>query len=178
MLGPLVPATWAAESAVAKLPWHNRQPTPAALLSGIECGEGKEYCVPSPGLIRFMREHVRAESVLAVDYRQIHEPSMVLPQQVDVWSGAVEGLVAPEQTFTVFFRHLDRARAAALDQPLFNDRETSEERRAFVRDVRATHVLVSPRLYDAINPVIAADRDLFTRLYDDGEWALYVVERQ
>ena len=98
-----------------------------------------------------------------------------MPQQVTVWSGAIERLVEPRRAFPVYFRHLDRATAASLDQPFFNDRETREERVSFIRDLKVTHVLVNPRLYSTMKEVLAKDGDLFSRLYDDGTWALYEV---
>ncbi len=178
MLIAIVPATWQAESAIVKLPLRNRQPTPAALLASIKCGDDNEYCAPSPALIQFARDRIPVESIFAVDYRQAYEPSMFLPQQVDVWSGAIEGLVEPELTFPGYFKHLARARAASLDQPLFNDAESREERAAFVRDLRITHVLVNPRLHGMMTGVLARHRDLFVPLYDDGAWALYEVSQR
>jgi len=177
MLMPITVGTWTGESAVAKLPWTNRQPTPAALLAGISCGDELDRCAPSPALVRYVRQHVPPEAVLAVDYRQVNEPTLFLPQQVDVWSGAIEGLVEPELTFPVYFKYLERARAVSLDQPFFNERETREERLAFIRDLGVTHVLVSPRIHSVMTKALTADGDLFIDRYDDGRWALYEVRR-
>jgi hypothetical protein len=174
---PVVAGTWISDTAVARLPWRNEQPTPAALVAGIGCGDEMDRCAPPLALIRFVRQEISPEAIFAVDYHQVNEPTVFLPQQVDVWSGAIEGLVAPEQVFPVYFRHLDRARSASLDQPFFNDRETREERLAFLSDTGATYVLVTPRVYPMMTAVLARDPDIFASRYDDGQWALYEVRR-
>jgi hypothetical protein len=177
MLGPIAAATWVGESAVAKLPWKNQQPTPAALLASIRCGDDLDRCAPPPSLIRFVRREIPPEAVFAVDYRQVHEPSLFLPQQVNVWSGASDGLIEPELIFPVYFRYLERALAASLEQPFFNDRETREERLAFLSDTGVTYVLVTPRVHPMMTAVLARDSDVFASRYDDGRWALYEVRR-
>jgi hypothetical protein len=45
---------------------------------------------------------------------------------------------------------------------------------AFVKAVGATHVLVNPRTYQMMTRVLGATPDLFRRLCDDGQWAVYV----
>jgi hypothetical protein len=177
ILTPTVVGTWTSESAVARRSWTNRYPTPAALLAGISCGDDLDRCAPPPALIRYVRRQVPPEAILAVDYRQVNEPTLFLPQQVDVWSGASDSLVEPEQIFPVYFKHLARARAASLEQPFFNDRETREERMAFILDLGVTHVLVSPRIHSMMTKALASDGDLFVARYDDGQWALYEVRR-
>jgi hypothetical protein len=177
ILGPIAAATWVGESAVATLPWKNQQPTPAALLASIRCGDDLDRCAPPPSLIRFVRREIPPEAVFAVDYRQVHEPSLFLPQQVNVWSGASDGLIEPELIFPAYFRYLERALAASLEQPFFNDRETREERLAFLRDTGVTYVLVTPRVHPLMTAVLARDSDIFASRYDDGRWALYEVRR-
>ena len=176
ILTPIVVGTWATESAVAGA-WTNRNPTPAALLAGISCGDDLDRCAPPPALIRYARRQVPPEAIFAVDFHQVNEPTLFLPQQVDVWSGASDSLVEPEQIFPVYFTHLNRARAASLDQPFFNDRETRDERMAFIRDLGVTHVLVTPRMHSMMTKALTSDGDLFVARYDDGQWALYEVRR-
>ena len=176
ILTPIVVATWASENAVARS-WTNRNPTPGALLAGISCGDDLDRCAPPPALIRYARLQVPPEAILAVDFHQVNEPTLFLPQQVDVWSGASDSLVEPEQIFPVYFKHLNRARAASLDQPFFNDRETRDERMAFIRDLGVTHVLVTPRMHSMMTKALTSDGDLFVARYDDGQWALYEVRR-
>ena len=177
ILGPIAAATWVGESAVAKLPWKNQQPTPAALLGSISCGDELDRCAPPPSLVQFVRREIPPEAILAVDYRQVHEPTLFLPQQVNVWSGASDGLIDPEPIFPVYFKYLERAQAASLEQPFFNDRDTRSERMAFIRDLAVTHVLITPRVHRMMTEVLARDRDIFVSRYDDGRWALYEVRR-
>jgi hypothetical protein len=177
ILGPIAAATWVGESAVAKLPWNNQQPTPAALLASIGCGDELDRCAPPPSLIQFVRTEISPEAIFAVDYRQVHEPTLFLPQQVNVWSGASDGLIDPEPIFPVYFKYLERAHAASLEQPFFNDRDTRSERLAFIRDLAVTHLLITPRVYRMMTEVLARDRDIFVSRYDDGRWALYEVRR-
>jgi len=110
-----------------------------------------------------------------VDYREPYEPTVFMPQQVVVWSAALEGLAEPRRMFPGYFLHLDRARATSRDQPFFDLAETREERLAFIRDLRITHVLLNPRLYSEMKRVFDSDRSLFVPLYDDGQWALFRV---
>ena len=177
MVIPIVAGTWVSESAVATLPWVNHQSTPAALLASVKCGDELDRCAPPPALIQYVRSQVSPQAILAVDYRQVNEPTLFLPQQVIVWSGAIEGLVEPERVFPAYFKHLERARAASLEQPFFNDGETRAERLAFIHDLGVTHLLVTPRVHQMMTDVLARDGDLFTDRYDDGQWALYEVNQ-
>jgi hypothetical protein len=175
LLVPIVAATWAGESAVVTGGWVNRLPTPAALLAGLECREEGRFCPPPSTLIQFARAQVPVDAILAVDYREAYEPTVFMPQQVVVWSAALEGLAEPRRMFPGYFLHLDRARATSRDQPFFDLAETREERLAFIRDLRITHVLLNPRLYSEMKRVFDSDRSLFAPLYDDGQWALFRV---
>jgi hypothetical protein len=100
---------------------------------------------------------------------------MFVPQQVIVWTGTFEGLSNPRDLFPAYLKYFDRAVAASLEQPLFNDRETRSEEVAFIRDLGVTHVLVNPRLHAMMADVLGRAPDLFARRYDDGKWALYQV---
>jgi hypothetical protein len=153
---------------LALLAWRPRQRFELLELLGFSTGV-------SFALVQFARGRVPADAVLAVDYREAYEPTLFMPQQVVVWSGAIEGLTGPERIFPEYFEHLERARAASLEQPLFNTRETREERIDFICDLRVTHVLVNPRLYSMMKLVLARDAALFAPRYDDGMWALYEV---
>jgi hypothetical protein len=175
ILVPIVVVTWAPESAVVTRSWVNRQPTPATLLAGLECREDGQFCPPPPPLVRLLQAGVSAEAILAVDYREPYEPTLFMPQQVAVWTGVHEGLVDPRAVFPVYLAHLDRARASSRDQPFFDRAETRDERLAFIRDLRITHVLLNPMLYKETKVVFDGDPDQFASLYDDGQWALFRV---
>jgi hypothetical protein len=175
LLIPIIAGTWMPGSAVVRVPIANAQPTPGALLAGLGCGDDGQFCPPSQALITYMREQVPATAVLAVDARERYEPTMFVPQQVIVWTGTFEGLSNPRDLFPAYLKYFDRAVAASLEQPLFNDRETRSEEVAFIRDLGVTHVLVNPRLHAMMADVLGRAPDLFARRYDDGKWALYQV---
>lgn len=173
---PLAGATWIPRSAVIGPPWSNRNPTPEHLLASLECPSRGGFCPPPAELIRLAHTHIPADAILAADLNDVYQPSLFMPQQMVMWTGAMAGIPDPETLFSRYYKHLDRARAASLDQPLFNAGETRNDRAAFVRDLGVTHVLVNPRLYATMKAVFDAD-DLFSPRYDDGQWALYEVNR-
>lgn len=177
LLVPIVAGTWNRESAVVRLSWSNHAPTPEALVANLECPAEGQFCPPPRELIRFARERVPANAVLAVDFLETYQPSLFMPQQMVVWTGELEGIPDPERMFRRYYRHLNRVRAASRDQPFFDLGETRDERLAFIRDLAVTYVLINPRLYPSMKPVLDRDADLFTSRYDDGRWALYEVTR-
>jgi hypothetical protein len=162
------------DSVVVTWRWENRTPTPASLLAALPCNSNVD-CPPPPALVRLAHERVPADAVLAVDLHESYQPALFMPQQMVVWTGGTDSLLEPETLFPQYFRYLKSAQSASIDQPLFNTSETRKDREAFLRDLRVTHVLVSPRLYSSIKPVFDADADLFVPRYDDGRWALYEV---
>ena len=132
-----------------------------------------QYCPPPDALIRFARAAIPVDSVFAVDFREQYQPSLFMPQQLVVWPRG-EGSGA-EILFPRYFEHYNRSSTTYDQQPLFNDRETREERLAFIRDLRVTHILVNPVRYQVMSEVLARDPDTFKARYDDGQWALYEV---
>lgn len=168
---PLVVLTYRAESPVLQFASSTSSPTPAALIAGLPCLDGSQFCPPPGNLIQFARTEIPADGLLAVDARDPYQSSLFMPQQMVVWSGTPEGVT----TVPGYLAHYERTMAAHHEQPFFNDRETSEERRSFVNDLRITHVVVNPRLHEVMTNVLAQDADLFARRYDDGRWAVYEV---
>ena len=61
-------------------------------------------------------------------------------------------------------------------QPFFNDQDL-DERRAFIRDVGATHVLVNPQYHESMRRVLDALPQFVSLRYADGRWAVYEVKR-
>lgn len=174
LLMPVIAATRVPDGGVVKVSWSNREPTPAALVEHMECREDGEFCPPPSALVEFMRSQVPIDAVLAVDAREAFGPTLFVPHQVVIWPGAF-GLANFEQLFAGYVAHLARAKAASLEQPFFNAYETREQRLAFIRDLRVTHVLVNPRLYSGMKAVLARDVAVFVPRYDNGAWALYEV---
>jgi len=97
-----------------------------------------------------------------------------MPQQMTAWPGRAEGLI-PRVVFLEYYKQLDRTTVAYGTQPFFNDRETTAERLSFIRNMKVTHVLVTPRVHALMSGVLARDHNVFVSLYDDGQWALYEV---
>jgi hypothetical protein len=129
-------------------------------------------------LVRLARNEVPVNGVFAIDVEERYPSSLFMPQQMVVWPGGTEGLLdAEDQLFAPYFKHYRKTMAAYGQQPLFNDRETRQERLSFLSDLGVTHVLVNPRLYRLMSGVLSRDPQLFRRRYDDGEWALYEVLR-
>ena len=174
LLLPVMAVTRVPSGGVVKASWSNREPTPVALVEHMKCRENGEFCTPPFALVEFMRAEVPIDAVLAADTHENYAPTLFMPQQIVIWSGGFQ-LINSGQLFAGYFGHLARAKAASLDQPFFNDHETRAQRLAFIRDLRVTHVLVTPRLYREMKAALARDVDLFVPRYDNGAWALYEV---
>ena len=113
-----------------------------------------------------------------MDRQERYPSSLFFPQQMTVWTGDLETFEPIEdQLFAAYMRHYRASMARHGDQPLFNDRETREERLSFIRDLGVTHVLVNPRTHPLMTRVLDTDGDMVRKQYDDGAWALYEVRR-
>jgi hypothetical protein len=134
------------------------------------------FCAPPRALAQFAQQHVPADGIIALDQLEAYPSSLYMPQQMVVWPGNAEGfIVGQDALFPTYEMHNRRAKWAYGEQPLLNAQETPAERRAFLRDLRVTHVLVNPRLYATVKPALTGIPELFRPLYDDGRWALYEV---
>jgi hypothetical protein len=174
---PLVVMTWIPERSPLAVSWRETRWTPSTTLSGVECTGPNSFCPPPPALIRLANADVSATSVFAIDDEERYPSALFMPQQMVVWPGSMDGFVDADDLFGKYLRHYRRAQAAYNTQPLYNDRESRDERVAFLRDLRVTHVLVNPRTHDLMSAVLSRDPDLFRSRYDDGKWALYEVLR-
>lgn len=167
LLGPIFWQSRIPDSAIVTGVWSNPRPTPDAFRQG----------APPPDLINLARQRIPATAVLAVDVRDEWQPSLFLPQQMVVWPGRIDGLIAPERMFARYYAYAQRAEQMHRDQPFFNADDSRDERLSFIRDTGATHVLVSPRTYAMMSQVLARDADLYTVRYDGQMWALYEIVR-
>ena len=118
---------------------------------------------------------IPADSVFAVDLHETYQPAIFMPQQMVIWTGGTDGLLEPDTLFPRYFKYLRAAQTAGLPQPLFVASEPPEQRRAFLRDLAVTHILVNPPRYREMKPVLDGERNLLVSLFDDGRWALYAV---
>jgi hypothetical protein len=101
-----------------------------------------------------------------------------LPQQIPMWP-VIDG----GSTFDFNARLVPVAYRAFLRvvrkyemQPFFNGKETLDERLEYLRNAGATHVLIDPKYYASIQPLVRRWPEHFRVLYDDGRrWAVFAV---
>jgi hypothetical protein len=170
---PLVALTELPESSLRRTSWASPA-TPEALLASLPCLREGQFCAPPRALIRFAERQVPVNSVLAVDMTDEYQPSLFMPQQMVAWPGTAEGLL-PRLLFARYFERYDRVQQQYHEQPFFNSRESRDDRLAFIRELGVTHVLVNPRMHALMTPLLSAETEVFTPLYNDGRWALYEV---
>jgi hypothetical protein len=164
-------------SATVVGPLRDNVPTPTALLRTLPCTDNGNVCPPPASLIRFAHERLSADAVVAVDLREQYPPAMFIPQQMTIWPGGTGSLIDAAQLFPKYYAHLKRVEMEGRDQPLLDPGESAPEGRTFLKDLDVGYVLLNPRLYSTMKPMFAGNADLFTTRYDDGQWALYEVNR-
>jgi hypothetical protein len=177
LAAPLVVMTSIPERSPLMTSWRNTTWTPSSMLSEVKCTGPDSFCPPPSALIRLANDDMSAASVFAVDDEERYPSALFMPQQMVVWPGNREGLVDAKELFGKYLTHYARTKAAYNAQPLYNDRESRDERLAFLRDLAVSHVLVNPRNHQLMSAVLSRDPDLFRARYDDGMWALYEVLR-
>ncbi|MGH9723003.1 MAG: hypothetical protein ACRD8O_22560, partial [Bryobacteraceae bacterium] len=180
------------------VPPFGRVDTPAAMLQQMECvtqdevspnlgdtyryGEpviliGLTSCPPSTEVVAWVEAHVPTEAVFAINRWNLFQPPVYMPQQVVALSGSevsapIESLITPG--YARAYRESMRDRGV---QPFFNEQETLDQRRAFIRELGVTHVLVDPTYYNSMRRVLDALPQLVSLRYADGRWAVYEVKR-
>jgi hypothetical protein len=178
-------------------PFNEIITTPAAMLGHVDCLErydlvpplAERYhgdrptlselvsCAPDQAVADWVRTHVPVNAVFAVDRWNAFMPTVFLPQQVVAFSGFEFSLPNENEIYPVYVRWYRDAMQDRGVQPFFNNRDTPEQRQAFVRDLGVTHVLVDPQYYPTLRPVLDALPQWITRRFDDGRWAVYEVRR-
>jgi hypothetical protein len=174
--------------------------TPKALVTGLRCvdaansdlpllpvaGSPKSLkarypsCPPSYALVRWSEATLGEDALVLADATDLYALSVFIPQHVltglpwrslpIAWGGVyVRGL------FPAYFRALDLALRDHGTQPFFNERESLEEKVAFLQAVGVTHIFVQAAQSAVVAPLVRGRTDLLRKLYDDGEWAVYEV---
>jgi hypothetical protein len=176
-------------------PFNSTVSTPAALIPRIDCVERYNVqpplaeahdespatipevisCPPDQAVADWVRTHVPVDAVFAIDRWNAFMPTVFLPQQAVSFSGFEFSLPNEIEIYPAYVRWYRAIMRQHGVQPFFNDRETPEQRQAFVRELGVTHVLVDPSYYTTLRPVLDRLPQLFTRRYDDGRWAVYEV---
>ncbi len=80
--------------------------------------------------------------------------------------------------FPQYYALFDKSMQKYKTQPFFNRLESVEERVEFVRTLRVTHVIVDPMYYQEMTEVLTGMPDRFQKIYDDGNWAVFVVTQR
>ena len=175
------------------IPRLGRVDTPSAIWQQMECvtqeevspklaetyrgGElvpliGVTSCPPSAEVAAWVEAHMPTEAVFAINRWNLFPPSVYLPQQVVTLSGSEFSLPMEDVLYPGYARAYSDSMRERGVQPFFNDQETTEQRRTFVRELGVTHVLVDPMYYDSMRRVLDALPQLFSLRYADGRWAI------
>jgi hypothetical protein len=167
---------------------------PADTVTAIPCGEkpqrlapyapeGVEVavtttlsCPPTPELMEWVTTHVPVDAIFAVNTWNEHPPSVFFPQQFTGWAGLDSNFLNPDELFGPYLRFYRRTLAEHGAQPFFNERESAEDRRAFVEALGITHVLVDPAYHDVVVTALEGNA-MFEKQYDRGGWAVFRVRR-
>ncbi|MEQ1573847.1 MAG: hypothetical protein ABL993_06325 [Vicinamibacterales bacterium] len=173
-----------------------RVDTPRAILPQIECtsrenvsarlGETYEHgppviipkvaiCPPSQGVVDWIRQNVSVQGVFAMDRWNAYLPTVFLSQQIVAFSGPEFSLPSEDELYADYMRlYKTRIREHGV-QPFFNDLETLDDRKDYVRSLGVTHVLVDPPYYDLMRKVLDGLPEMFSLKVTDGRWAVYEV---
>ena len=198
----LVPfATWSARPelsplSLAPMPPAGIAPTPRALVEQTPCVTRAELqapfteeyfeegplvvrdavaCPPPVALLKWAREHLPPDAVLAIDRWNHYLPTTFMPQQVIAFPGFERALANEQDLFPAYYRFYRASLTARRVQPFFNDVESPAERAAFLRALGVTHVLVDPPYYDTMRAALDPLPELVTLKYAQAGWAVYEV---
>ena len=178
--GLAVLVLWGSHPEASPLATGSGPSTPDALLATFQCEEdsGKLSCPPSRDLMQWAGSHIPVDAVLAVNIQNMYPPVLFFPYQFVAWGGLGGAYMGTPQLFDDYLRLHRVAESQERGQPLFNDRETAAERRAFVDELGVTHVLVDPAFYGTVTIALSQAPDDFEKLYDGDRWAVFAVRRQ
>jgi hypothetical protein len=137
-------------------------------------------CPATYGLVRWFEGAVGEDALVLADPTNVYALSLFIPQQVLTglpwrslpgrWGGGyLRGLFPP------YFQAVEGALRRHRTQPFINDRESTEEKAAFLLAVPVTHIAVDARQRGLIAPFGRSRPDLLRQVYDDGHWVVYEV---
>jgi hypothetical protein len=130
-------------------------------------------CAPPVSITRWLTANVPATAVVAVDMWNPHLLPLFAPQQIVAVPRPIPG--NQKALFPDYYRFYDARLRSSSAQPFFNAVETRDERRAFLRDLKVTHILVDPAFDDVLVPVLESlPADYALRYRADG-WTIYEV---
>ena len=132
---------------------------------------------PSLRLMRWAESNLSVDSVLTMNSFNGWGPATFLPQQCVAWPAVSSlNLSYVKDIFPRYYDWMDRVMATYRTQPFFNDLEAPHDRRAYLRDLRVTHVLLDPAYYDLMKRILEAEPETYRAVYDDGQWAVFAVK--
>jgi len=132
---------------------------------------------PNRRLVRWAEGNLPMDAILAMNTFNGWGPPVFLPQQCVAWPTVSSGgLLNVKDLFPRYYDWMDRVLATYRTQPFFNDVEAPHDRRAFLRDLRVTHVLLDPAYYDLMKRILDAEPETYRAVYDDGQWAVFAVK--
>ena len=129
-------------------------------------------CAPSLDVIEWVSRNVPVDAVFVANTENDYLPSAFLPQQFLGMYGLRNDFLNPEALFGDYLRFYRQSLRSHGTQPFFNDRETNDERLAFVNTLGATHVLVDPPFHDAMVRVLEGST-AFQKVFDEKGWAVF-----
>jgi hypothetical protein len=131
-------------------------------------------CSPSLQFVRWVREELPADAVLAVNSFNQRYPLPFISQQIVV-SPILGSTLYLDIVFPTYYDFLTQSIEQHQTQPFFNTHESLEERIAFVEALQVTHIVVDPMYYDEMKQTLDQWPNIFQVVYDDEEWAIYQV---
>lgn len=139
-----------------------------------------QMSVPPPEFLQWAAANLSTDAVIASNLFTYPLP-VFLPQRIPLWP-VVDGASTLEFNARLVPAAYARFSAAVVkhqSQPVFNDRETLDERLEYLRAVGATHLLLDPKYYAVLRGVLGAAPGQFVQRYDDGQrWALFEIRQR
>ncbi|HET8578259.1 MAG TPA: hypothetical protein VFO18_14260 [Methylomirabilota bacterium] len=137
-------------------------------------------CPATRRLIRWFEETVREDALVLADPTNVYALSLFIPQHVLTglpwrslpgrWGGGyLRGLFPP------YFQAFDGTLRKYRAQPFLNDRESIEEKTAFLSAVPVTHIAVDASQRALVAAFAHGQPDLLRQVYEDGHWLVYEV---
>lgn len=129
---------------------------------------------PSPELVDFGRRMLPADAVMVHNLLNLYASPVFMPQHILIWPmDGTAGMEFNARLFPKPWGALVRTAQTYQAQPFLNDKETLEERIAYMDAMGATHVLIDPMYYSRLRPLFPLWASRFKPVFDDGQrWAV------
>jgi hypothetical protein len=147
--------------------------------AGIEPVETGPFtiCPYSESLLRWAREHIRPDAVVATSKINPYPISVYLPVRMVAWPSVELTYHNETRALETYYRFWDASLRKHRSQPFFNAAESTEERRAFLDALGVDFVVVDPHHHAMLAPELEQHPQLLRRVFNEGEWSVYEVTR-